>query len=252
MKVVIIEDEVLIAEELAQLLHRHTPDVEVLAVLSSLKQSSRWLQQQPMPDLFFMDIQLSDGVIFELFDKFEINCPVIFTTAYSEYAIRAFKVNSIDYLLKPVDKEALEHAITKFRKNRGLHYRASMQEVQKVLATPGTPYYKEKFLVAYRHQLIPVNTVDIAYFRKEILIYAHTFNGEEYILDHDSLEELESLLHPAQFFRTNRQYIININAVHHVVPYSTGKMSVALLPGQHQQIDVSREKSALFKKWLGA
>jgi DNA-binding LytR/AlgR family response regulator len=204
MKVVIIEDEILIAEELAQLLHRHFPEMEIIAILSSLKQSTRWLQQHPLPDLFFMDIQLSDGVIFELFDRFDINCPVIFTTAYSEYAIRAFKVNSIDYLLKPVDKEVLEHAITKFKKNRTIPYPLAIQEVQSALASPGIPYYKEKFLVPYRHHLIPINTADIAWFHKEVLIYAHTFNHEEYILDYDSLEELESLLHPGQFFRTNR------------------------------------------------
>jgi DNA-binding LytR/AlgR family response regulator len=148
-------------------------------------------------------------------------------------------------------KEALEHAITKSRKNSGQHHPVSIAEVQKVLVTPGISYYKEKFLVSYRHQLIPVNTTDIACFRKDVLIYANTFNGEEYILDHDSLEELESLLNPAQFFRTNRQYIININAVHHVNPYSTGKMSVVLLSGLQRQIDVSREKATSFRKWLG-
>lgn len=251
MKVVIIEDEVLIAEELTQLLNRHFPQVEIIATLSSIKQSSRWLQQHPVPDLFFMDIQLSDGVIFTLFDQFEITCPVIFTTAYSEYAIRAFKVNSIDYLLKPVDKESLEHALLKFSKNRAQFYPAAIQEVQRALSTPGLPFYKEKFLVAYRHHLIPVNTADIAWFRKEVLIYAHTFSGEEYILDNDSLEELESLLDPARFFRTNRQYIIHVNAVDHVIPHSTGKLSVVLLPAKQQQVDVSREKAVAFKKWLG-
>jgi DNA-binding LytR/AlgR family response regulator len=250
MKIVIIEDETLIAEELQQQLRSLAPDMEVTAMLTSLKRSIRWLQQHPMPDAFFMDIQLSDGVIFDLFDKFEINCPVIFTTAYSEYAIRAFKVNSIDYLLKPIDRDALAHAIAQLRKHAETHHPLYIKDVQHALANPGVPYYKEKFLVNYRHQLIPVSTGQIAYFRKDILIYAHTFDNEEYALDYDSLEELESLLNPAQFFRANRQYIIQVNAVHHIEPYPSGKLSVALLPGQRHKADVSREKALHFKRWL--
>lgn len=250
MKIVIIEDEALIAEELQQQLHELAPDLEVVATLSSLKQSVRWLQQHPMPDAFFMDIQLSDGVIFDLFDKFDISCPVIFTTAYSEYAIRAFKVNSIDYLLKPIDRDALAHAIAQLRKHAETYLPPSIKEVQRALANPGMLYYKEKFLVNYRHQLIPVSASQIAYFRKEILIYAHTFDNEEYVLDYDSLEELETLLNPAHFFRANRQYIIQVNAVHHIEPFPNGKLSVALLPGQQHKADVSREKAVQFKRWL--
>lgn len=248
-KVVIIEDEPLVAELLQQLLGHVAPEMEVVATLQGLRQSARWLQHNPMPDLFFMDIQLSDGVIFDLFEKFEITCPVIFTTAYSEYAIRAFRVNSVDYLLKPVDKAALQQALQKLKNYSGRYYPFPVQEIQQSLSNQQQIPYKEKFLVSFRHQLIPLPAERITFFHKDILIYATT-PEEKYIMEYDSLDELEDLLNPVQFFRANRQYIININAIHYIEPHPTGKLTVVMQ--QKEKIDVSREKAPQFKKWLGA
>jgi DNA-binding LytR/AlgR family response regulator len=253
MKAVIIEDEEIIAKVLENKINKVAPDVQVTDVLPSLKTAKRWFAENAEPDILFMDIQLSDGVSFELFNHFSLKCPVIFTTAYDEYAIRAFKVNGVDYLLKPVKDVELSEAIEKCRKLLKSNEKppADIAELIKSLANPALSKYKEKFIINVRNQWMPVNTKDIACFAKEVLNYIYLFNGEKYMIDYVTLEEVEELLDPRQFYRANRQFIINIDAVQSVKPVENSKLIVKLKEPNHKlEIDMSRLKSPEFKKWM--
>lgn len=254
MKAVIIEDEEIIAKVLQNKIAKVADDVEIITVLPSLKTARKWLGENAEPDLMFMDIQLSDGVSFDIFNTYQLSCPVIFTTAYDEYAIRAFKVNGVDYLLKPVKEEELAAAIDKCRKITGEKKKppVDFHDLLQSLANPSGPSkFKEKFIVNVRNQWIPVNTKDIACFTKEVLNYIYLFNGEKYMIDYVTLDEVEELLDPKQFYRANRQFIINIDAVQSVKPLEHSKLIIKLKePNQKLEIDMSRLKSPEFKKWL--
>jgi DNA-binding LytR/AlgR family response regulator len=254
MKAVIIEDEEIIATLLQSKIQKLAPDVQILTMLPSLKTARRWFAENAEPDLLFMDIQLSDGVSFEIFNEYSLKCPVIFTTAYDEYAIRAFKVNGVDYLLKPIRENELIAAIDKCRKMIGMAERppADISELIKALSnSTATPKYKEKFIVNIRNQWMPVSTKDIACFSKEVLNYIYLFNGEKYMIDYVTLEEVEELLDPKQFYRANRQFIINIDAIQSVKPVENSKLIIRLKePQQKLEIDMSRLKSPEFKKWM--
>lgn len=253
MNAVIIEDESLVAKELQNRIQMVAPDVQIIEVLPSLKTAKKWFMNNAEPDLMFMDIQLNDGVSFELFDFYKLQCPVIFTTAYDEYALRAFKVNGIDYLLKPVDQEELRKAIDKCRKIIETKSSAptDIQQLVKQLANGNTKsLYKEKFIVNQRNTWIPVNTTDIACFMRENLNYIFTFGGEKYILDFTTLEEVEELIDPNVFYRANRQCIININAIQSVKPHENAKLTVTLRQPLKFEADISREKAPAFKKWF--
>lgn len=254
MKAVIIEDEEIIASLLQSKIKKVAPDVEVLTVLPSLKTARRWLGENAEPDLLFMDIQLSDGVSFDIFNHYTLKCPVIFTTAYDEYAIRAFQVNGAAYLLKPVKETELAAAIGKCRKLTGNTDTppADIASLIKSLVNPSAASkYKEKFIVNTRNQWMPVNTSDIACFSKEVLNYIYLFNGDRYVIDYVTLEEVEDLLDPKQFYRANRQFIINIDAVQSVKPVENSKLIIRLKEPNHKlEIDMSRLKSPEFKKWM--
>jgi DNA-binding LytR/AlgR family response regulator len=254
MKAVIIEDEQLIAKELCNKIETVASDVTIVEILPSLKTAKKWFLQNAEPDVLFMDIQLSDGVSFELFEHFNLNCPIIFTTAYDEYAIRAFKVNSIDYLLKPIDEEGLKKAIDKCRAviSHTAKVPVDFTELLKTLSLqqPAKSLYKEKFIVNVRNNWIPINTKDIACFVKETLNYLYTFNGDKYILDYSTLEDVEELLDPSTFYRANRQNIIHINAIQNVKPHDNQKLSVFLKAPLKMEVDISREKAPAFKKWF--
>lgn len=252
MNAVIIEDEEILADELMHKLQRCCPDVKVVEALPSLKTARRWMMQNAEPDLYFMDIQLSDGVSFDLFTAFDIACPVVFTTAYDEFAVKAFKVNGVDYLLKPVDEEELTAAVAKCRKiiESKAAYPKDIQQLVMRLVQPNAPAYKEKFIVHQRHQWVPVNTSDIALFIKDTLHYLYTFSGERHILDFDSMEDIEDVLDPKRFFRANRQTLLNINAIHSVKPHENQKLTVSLKAPLKMEVDISREKAPLFKKWF--
>lgn len=251
-KAVVIEDEQLIARELINKILSVAEDVNVIETLPSLKTARKWLMQHAEPDLLFMDIQLSDGVSFELFEQFSLSCPVIFTTAYDEYAIRAFKVNGIDYLLKPVDESELQKAIDRCRQllNGRQVLPADMQQLMAHLAAPQQQLYKEKFIVNQRNNWIPVDAKDIACFVRDNLNYLYTFSGEKYILDYTTLEDIEELIDPKLFYRANRQNIVHINAIQSVRPHENQKLSVFLKPPLKMEIDISREKAPAFKKWF--
>jgi DNA-binding LytR/AlgR family response regulator len=254
MKALIIEDENLIAQELSGKIKNLADDVDVVQILPSLKTARKWFMANAEPDLIFMDIQLSDGVSFELFDSYHLQCPVVFTTAYDEYAVRAFKVNGVDYLLKPIDDDELKKAIDKCRTiiESRTKFPSDIQQLMQKLSQPhtGNSLYKEKFIVSFRHQWIPVNTSDIACFMKENIHYIFTFSGEKHILDFTTLEEIEELLDPKKFYRANRQYIVNIDAIQSVMPHENQKLSLTLKAPLKMEVDVSREKAPAFKKWF--
>lgn len=254
MKAVIVEDEKLIARILQSKVKKLAPEIEIVAVLTSLKKTRQWLTDNQEPDLMFMDIQLGDGVSFELFDTHPLSCPVIFTTAYDEYAIKAFQVNGIDYLLKPVKEEELLRAINKCKKMIG-HSNTAVSDMKAMLEAmlhpAGQSVYKEKFLVQMRNQVIPVNTSDIACFSREILNYAYLHSGERYSLEQASLDEIEKLLDPRKFFRVNRQYIVNIDAIQAVKAVEHAKLVITLkAPNNKLSIDTSRLRTAAFRSWL--
>ena len=254
MNAIIIEDENLIAKELQYKIAEVAPDVKIKEVLPSVKTSYKWFMENPEPDLIFADIQLSDGVSFDIFERYNISCPVIFTTAYDEYAIKAFKVNGIDYLLKPVDEEELKKAIDKARTilQSKAAYPRDVQELLKMLANPqaAANAYKEKFVVKVRNNWLPILTKDIACFYRDNLNYLLTFNGDKYILDFATLDEIEELLDPKIYYRTNRQSIIHIDSIGSIRPEENQKLIITLKEPLKMQQDISREKAPAFKKWF--
>ncbi|MCB0647985.1 MAG: response regulator transcription factor [Saprospiraceae bacterium] len=253
-KIVIIEDESLIAKELQYKLKDIAPDFEVIQTLPSVKTANRWFMENAEPDLIFADIQLGDGVSFEIFKNFQLSCPVIFTTAYDEYALQAFKVNGIDYLLKPIDTDELTSAITKARTilESKSHYPRDLQSLVDIIRQPDVlrQSYKTSFIVQSQKQWIPIQVSDIACFSKDALNFIYTLSGERYVLDFTTLEEVEALLDPHKFFRANRQHIINYDAILKIKPHENQKLTVTLKGPQKLETDISREKAPVFKKWL--
>lgn len=250
MKVLIIEDEPLVAKDIQKLVARLEPDAVVIGTLSSVEDSRKWLTQNEAPDLILADIQLSDGISFEIFEKKDLTCPIIFTTAYDEYAIRAFKLNSIDYLLKPIDEVDFAAALRKYKLLAGRsvmdnQVRALIQQWGKT-----NKFYKERFLVLHGNSLVPVLQTDIAFFHKDQLIFVHTMNNEKFICEFHALDDVEDLLDPANFFRVNRQYIIHAQAVGKVKTTYKG-LTVLLKQPLNVEMDISREKAVAFRKWLG-
>ena len=253
MKALIIEDEELLARALKDKIRISDEAITVVDVLPSLKTSRRWLMEHAEPDIIFMDIQLSDGISFDLFKDYQLKCPVIFTTAYDEYAIRAFKVNSVDYLLKPVDQDELTAAIEKAKAliKQKQQLPADMDQLLRSLQAGKQTLYKEKFMVNVRNQWMPVNTKDIACFMKEQLIYCYLHNGEKYIIDYPSLDEIEEVLDPRQFYRANRQCLLNIDAVQTIKAQDNSKLLIKLKsPLDKLEVDMSRLKAPDFKKWI--
>lgn len=254
MNAVIIEDETLIAKELQHKIAQVADDIKINHVLPSVKTARKWFMENAEPDLVFADIQLSDGVSFEIFERYQLKCPIIFTTAYDEYAIKAFKVNGIDYLLKPIDTDDLKKAIDKGREiiSSKAKYPTDIQQLLQMMANPGSsqPAYKEKFVVKVRNNWLPVLTKDIACFYRENLNYLVTFTGEKYILDFTTLEEIEELLDPKSYFRANRQSIIHIDAIQSIKPHENQKLTVTLKAPIKMEQDISREKAPGFKKWF--
>lgn len=254
MNAIIIEDEKLIARQLIDKIAEVAPDMKILEVLPSVKTASKWFMENAEPDLVFADIQLSDGVSFQVFERYDLKCPVVFTTAYDEYAIRAFKSNGVDYLLKPVDTNDLNKAITKCRaivESQSL-YPKDIQQLLKAIANPSQQQvsYKEKFIISHRQQWIPVQSKDIACFYRENLNYIITFSGEKHILDFTTLDEVEELLDPSVFYRANRQSIIHIDAVQSIKLHENQKLTITLKPPLKLALDISREKAPAFKKWF--
>ena len=248
MKVVIIEDERLAAEKLADLLRQAEPDIKILKVLESVEDSVNWFSQHPVPDLVFMDIQLEDGISFEIFESVNIRAPVIFTTAFDEYAIRAFKVNSVDYLLKPIQKEELFKAMLKFKQ---LHSgKGSFEDQVARVIEQFSRKYKSRFFIktGTRFQSIPVAKI-CAFYVEERSTFLQTLEGKRYDLDH-SLDQLQSMIDPEQFFRVNRNFLVNINCIEEIISYSVTRLKLKLEKGPEEGVIVSRDKVSEFKKWM--
>ena len=250
MNVLIIEDEPLVARDIKLLMERLEPGAQVLDVISSVEAARKWFSQHAEPDLILSDIQLSDGLSVEIVESVQISCPIIFTTAYDDYAIRAFKVNSIDYLLKPIDGDELAKALQKYKMLSGKS--GIDQQVKNLIKewSQGSVGYKERFLATHGNSMVPVMASEIAYFHKDQLIFLHNLQNEKYICEFAALDEVESLLNPSQFFRVNRQFIIHIQSVGKVKSTHKG-LTVVLKSPLNVEIDISREKATAFKKWLG-
>jgi two-component system, LytTR family, response regulator len=250
MHVLIIEDEPAAVNRIKSLLKKVGIEAKVQAELDTVKNAVQWLKTHPAPELVFMDIQLADGLSFEIFEHVEVKAPIIFTTAYNEYALRAFAVNSIDYLLKPLEEEAMRRALQKLEQLRGTH--ASIlqpEQVSQVLKLLSEPF-KNRFLVHYGEHIRSIPVADILYFcSREKVTYAVLREGKKYVLDY-TMDKVESQTDPRHFFRLNRQYLARPEAIQDIITYSNSRLRVVLLHGDDPDILISREKVSDFKGWL--
>lgn len=251
MKVVIIEDEKLALEKLGRYLIKYDPTIEVLAKLPSVQEAVQWFtnNDDTQYDVIFMDVQLTDGLSFEIFNLVKVSKPIIFTTAYDEYAIDAFKVNSVDYLLKPITFTALTQALTKFKSFQSALLPPEI--VAKVSESFNEKKVKDRFLVRLGNNIHSINTDGIALFYAEGRdVFLVTNQDKKYIIDYN-LEDLSSLIDDAVFFRVNRTFIVNINEIENVSVYSNSRLKINTKAIKtDKEIIVSREKVPVFKKWL--
>ncbi|MEO1623993.1 MAG: LytTR family DNA-binding domain-containing protein [Bacteroidota bacterium] len=251
MKVLIIEDEHHAQKRLTKLVQMLRPEVEILGAIDSVEEAVEWLEAQPKPDLMFMDIQLSDGLSFEIFSKIQVETPVIFTTAFDEYAIKAFKVNSIDYLLKPIEEEELKCAFDKYESRKPKESdRYDMGKIEQLLQNLTQREYQKRFLIKSGQHMAYVNTDEIAYvYSENSLSFLQTLDGKRHLLDY-TIDQLSDLLDPKLFFRINRKAIIRIDSVQKVQPYFNNRLVLKVKPSAAFDLIVSREKVRDFKGWL--
>jgi two-component system, LytTR family, response regulator LytT len=253
MQVLIVEDEMLLAKRLQKLLKEAEPKASVAAITHSVEETVNWLQANTAPDLILMDIELADGQSFDIFKQVEIKIPVIFTTAYDEYALKAFKVNSIDYLLKPIKEDELKAALDKFKMmlptaNTVHNIDALLAEIKK-MQQPAA--YRNRFLVKQGQKMISIETTDIAYiFSENGFSFLRTHQNQKYIIDH-TLDELEQSLSPQQFFRANRQFILTNKCVNAIHTWFNQKLKVEVKPSTDEHVIISRDKANAFKEWMG-
>ena len=242
MNILIIEDELPAYKRLSKLLQEILPGAKIVAHLDSILAARDWFAANSCPDLVFMDIHLADGSAFDLVKQVKIDCPIVFTTAYDQYAMEAFKTASIDYLLKPVKKEDIEGALQKLKKFKNIFSEED--------TSPQHPDYKKRFLVRFGEHIKTVSVSDIAYFYSENkATFARTFEGRNFPMDHN-LDALEHLLDPQDFFRINRQYLICLKAIEEMRTYTKARVIVKLNPPVKEQPIVSSERAADFKNWL--
>jgi DNA-binding LytR/AlgR family response regulator len=248
MRVLIIEDERPAANRLRQLLKDMLPDSEIYGHLDSIVSAVEWFRSYPAPDLIFCDIQLADGQSFEIFEKVKIESPIIFTTAFDQYAIKAFKLNSVDYLLKPIDPNELDQALTKFKSlktapalDAGL-LKSILQQSEKT--------YKSRFMVRFGETIQSIGTDEAAYFySQDKVVFLQTRQGRKYVLDY-TLDQLEEMLDPKRFFRLNRKYLAAVDVIESIYTYSNSRLKIRLQQCEDNDILVSREKVGVFKEWL--
>ena len=250
MKALIIEDEVLAAQSLQKLVSEVAPDTEIIGVLQSIEESVAWFNENPMPDLVFMDIHLADGSSFAIFEQVHITCPIIFTTAYDEYALNAFEVSSIDYLLKPINRNDLTRAMNKFNAFVGEKSNNS-EAIDALLRQIGMKKsYKSCFLVPERDKLIPLATANIAYFYIDTkTVKAITLDEHTYYMS-QTLDDIMMQLNPDDFFRANRQFIVSRKAIKDLTIWFGNKLSLNLLVKIPEEIIISKAKVSEFKNWF--
>lgn len=250
MKIIIIEDEKPSARRLQRMLAELNMETQIM--LHSVEESIEWFQNNAHPDLIFLDIQLSDGLSFEIFETIDIKSAVIFTTAYDEYALQAFKLNSIDYLLKPIDEDDLTRAVSKYKERTPQQQSVTLDfnDIKKLLVNPIEREYKKRFSVKVGQHLKLINIDDIECFYSENKgTYAYTSEGRNYLLD-TTLEQLEDELEPQKFFRISRKFYVNINAIKDMVSYTNSRLQIKLKTYNEHDVIVARERVKDFKEWL--
>lgn len=259
MNVVIIEDENLTAKRLEGMLHKYDPSLKVLARIPSVAEAVAWFEHPVQPvELVFMDIHLEDDLGFRIFEQAQLTTPVIFTTAYDEYMIQAFKVNSIDYLLKPINYDELVAAIEKFKSLKKQFGQANptqpsydLETLLNLIGKPKPADYKERFMITVGTKIRSIDTADVAYFYlEEKIVFLVTKDGLNLPVDY-SLDKLTQLLNPRQFFRISRQFLISLPAIQTIHTFSAGKLKLDLTPKTRQEVFVSGDRMTEFKEWLG-
>ena len=257
MKIFIVEDEELAVKKLQKTLQAIDSELEVVGTADSIETAVEWLQANPRPDLILMDIELADGQSFEIFNLTQVKSPVIFTTSYDEYALKAFKVNSVDYLLKPIQKEELEAAISKFRQMKEIfksekqgdpQISALVKELQQTLQHKE---YRKRFLVKHAQKLLSIEMDRIAYFFSDDRVnFFKTFDDKKYVIDY-TMDELENMLDPDQYFRINRAFVVSAKSIDQIHDYFGNRLKLNLKPTIDKEALVSREKVSTFKEWMG-
>jgi two-component system, LytTR family, response regulator LytT len=253
MKILIVEDEELAVKKLQKTLTAVDNSAEVVGTADSIQSSVEWLNENPTPDLILMDIELADGQSFEIFNLTEVKCPVIFTTSYDEYALKAFKVNSVDYLLKPVQKEELQSALEKFKKTQGagkpdISIDSLVKELQQKLQPKE---YRKRFLVKNGQKLVSIEVNDIAYFYSDgRLNFFKTADNKKFVVDY-TMDELEEMLDPEKYFRISRSFYVSIAGIDKIDDYFGNRLILQLKPMVDKEALVSREKVTDFKMWMG-
>ena len=250
MNVLIIEDEKPAARRLNRMLA--VLNIEVQQMLHSVEESLNWLQNNKHPDLIFLDIQLSDGISFEIFEEIEVKSAIIFTTAYDAYALKAFKLNSIDYLLKPLDEEELKIAVDKFKEYQPqeANIPVNLEDIRKLLIHPVDRKFKKRISLKIGQHIKIINIAEIeCFYSQSKSTYIHTLEKRNYLLD-NSLEHWLAQLDPAQFFRVNRTFIIQMNAIKDIIAYSNSRLKLILNTFNEEEIIVSRERVKDFKNWI--
>ena len=250
MKILIVEDELPAAKRLTKLIQQFKPQAEIIKTIDSVEDAVKWFRGKIACDLIFMDIQLADGLSFDIFTQVEIQTPVIFTTAYDQYTLKAFKVNSIDYLLKPIDSEELEGAIKKFETVYQQPINYNRQSIEQLIQSLTQPDYKERFIIKIGQQLTYISVKEIFYFySEEGVVYARMQDGKKHAIDY-TLDQLEQVLRAAEFFRINRKTILGIDAIHKISNYFNSRLILELKPKPEFEVIVSRDRVSDFKKWL--
>lgn len=253
MKAIIVEDEHGAAKNLLAVIEEVSPDIEVLTILESVKDTVKWIQSNSKPDLGFFDIQLSDSNAFEIFNRCNVNFPVIFTTAYNEYAINAFKVNCIDYILKPVNSSAVKFALSKYKNLEVFSRNITQETILSILhdiREQNNKKHKAYFLVNFKDKFLPVSANEFAFFYIENgIVCGFSKSNKKYHLE-QNLDNIESQLDPLHFFRANRQFIVAKNAILELNVYFNSKLIIKTKPSSPERIIVSKAKSTPLKKWL--
>jgi DNA-binding LytR/AlgR family response regulator len=251
MKILIIEDEPHAMQRLETLIHELMPDVKICGKIDSVKKSVDWLKKNSPPDVVLMDIQLADGISFQIFEQCEVTAPVIFTTAYEEYALKAFKVNSIDYILKPVDKSELGAALEKVRSRAPSEKDTaqllnSVSEAVKLLIKK----YKSRFVIKVGEHLKTIEVENIRFFHShDKTTFCMTQDGRALVLDY-TLDQLEEMVDPVRFYRINRKYLVSAAAIQDIIHYANSRLRLVLIASQDNEIIVARERVQDFKNWL--
>jgi DNA-binding LytR/AlgR family response regulator len=249
MKVLVVEDEIAAARRLIKMIKEVDPELEILSTTDSISSTVNWLNSNPLPELIFMDIHLADGSSFKIFDQVKITCPIIFTTAYDQYAIQAFKVNSIDYLLKPIKIDELAFSIKKYREVinqiKAIDIETLVNAIRKQEQT-----FQRRFIVQYADKLKAIEVEDIAYFTAlEKGVFLVSLDNHRYAIDY-TLEKLEGILDPMHFYRANRKFLVSFSSIKSMFTYSKSRVKLELTPNPETEVIVSSDRSAGFKEWL--